>query len=251
MDIKAIKESPKKINCKLCNDQGKTPTGAYTHYRTYEKFCNCEKGVQDCWNAYSSVSGLIEIFKTDTFHDFNFQSEEMKQLAIKLFSSVKNATYPIDVAAAISGRTGSGKTKIAHFMIRLAVLYHNFTAGVITFQNLINAIKSKNTQKQEYIDAKSRFLKPDVVVLDDLFKHFHVDSFEDRDAIGEFFDIVDQRLTMKKGLIVTSEFALKAVKDIDRALYGRFLELCKGNTYEIPNHESLDIRVQKYEKVGS
>ena len=218
---------PNEFNCKKCNNRGATAEIVQKFGYDYIIYPECE-----CMEIRRAIrrmknSGLEKFVKD---HNFNtFRRDEPWQQAIY----DKAMAYVAEGLGAgkwfyAGGQPGSGKTHICTAIAREAL--YRYPLVYMMWENESKALKALVTDAAEYASAVSRYKGCKVLYIDDLFK-------PTKDGYGNevkptaadvklAFEIVNYRYINQLPTIISSEWYMNALADIDEATASRIAERC-------------------------
>lgn len=229
-------------DCGICGGDG------YTHeilkdgtMRTRPCVCRVER--QNLVRIKrSGLERAIQDFRFDNFFADTTHARQMRDAAEK---------YVRDVDAGgegwlyIGGSVGCGKTHIctaasAELMRRgKQVLYMEWLP---VSRGIKAAINEEGTDAliQRYIDA-------DVLYIDDLFKAQHRDGQLPRPTEADVrlaFEVVNGRYVRREPTIITSEWYMDELLDIDEGTFSRLYQMAKDSTLTIKRERGKNRRLQ-------
>ncbi len=141
---------------------------------------------------------------------------------------------------AMVGQVGSGKT---HLTIGIAneLLARNIGVVYMQYREAIPRIKQVITDETEYSRAMNRYKNAQVLVVDDLFKEA-VTRWNGEVRLTEsdlriIFELFNYRYFKRLPVIISSEYGIKPLLDLDEGLGSRIFEMCKGRFIEFHGQE--------------
>jgi DNA replication protein DnaC len=147
---------------------------------------------------------------------------------VKEFDNLKNAK---NNSIAFLGQVGSGKT---HLSIAIAneLMKKNIGVLYMQYREVIIQLKQCIMDEENYNREIDKYKNATVLLIDDLYKGKITDS--DRNIM---FEIINYRYLKSSPIIVSSEFTVDAIIDIDEAIGSRIVEMCKGHIFEFSGQE--------------
>lgn len=173
------------------------------------------------------LSGISEEFKTKTFANFNYKTNndvaKAFTTALSYSKNFENNKLNRRNSILFMGQPGSGKTHlsiaIANQLIEnhISVIYMQYRDVITTLkQTICNNPEVYQNQISKYKDAK-------VLLIDDLFKGNITKS-----DINIMFEIINHRYLKKLSTITSTEKTFDELLDIDEAVGSRFIEMSKN-----------------------
>lgn len=217
--------------CTKCNDLGyvilKRNDGT-----EYAKECGCKKIKKQ--KERMEKSGILEsdIKNIDDFKTFDNQN--LKKLKLKAIDYCKNFN-DFKNSILFFGGSGKGKTMLGlaiskKIMENYPVLYMPYREDIVKLKRMII--------KDEYTGMINDYKSISVLFIDDLFKGKISES-----DINIMYEIINYRYTKKLPMIISTEKTIDELVEIDEAIAGRIVEMCRnyimffGN--DIPNYRFL------------
>lgn len=138
------------------------------------------------------------------------------------------------------GQVGCGKT---HLTIGIAneLLSRNIGVVYMQYREEMPRIKQVITDETEYTKTMNRFKNAQVLVVDDLFKEA-VTRWNGETRLIEsdlriIFELFNYRYFKRLPVIISSEYGIKRLLDLDEGLGSRIFEMCKGRFIEFHGPE--------------
>ena len=148
----------------------------------------------------------------------------------------------------MGGQSGAGKSHLCTAICRAALLrgervqYMMWVDDAAQLKGIVN-------EGAEYAREVDRFKKAQVLYIDDLFK-VQNDNGQNRQKptpadVRLAFEIINFRVVSKLPTIISSEFTLAELVDVDQAVAGRIAEMAGFNAINITPDISKNYRLRK------
>lgn len=221
-------------DCELCHDCGfvaldfkgnrHPATSIPSSEHVAISVCNCK--IREGIRTNMQYSGLdlseydkktLKTFKQDTT-----EAKEMYALALKFLAEHK----PQGIG--YFGKSGTGKTHICIAICHELAL-RNIQHRYFNYRTDIQILKQLKYEYEEYSKKMNDYKSCSVLYIDDLFKLVKNNRGEvDQQELQIMFEIINARYMNKKTIIVSSEYTVNEIKDIDEATGGRIYEMLNG-----------------------
>ena len=230
-----------KYQCEKCKD---TETILYLKNGIeYGRDCECKEVKMSI--RIMANSGICEEDLKKTFNDFETFNEkkliEAKQSAakyIKQFHEIKTARNNSFLLCGLSGR---GKTTLG-IIIANNLLNNLIGVRYMSYRDEITRLKQVVTDEINYNDRINKLKTAKVLFIDDLFKGKLTES-----DINIMYEIINYRYLERLPMIISTEMIPSQLLDLDEAVGGRILEMCKGNAVIFDNDtQNYRLRDFKY-----
>lgn len=167
-----------------------------------------------------------------SFKAWNTSSTDAKGKAIEYYQNFKSIRTERSNSIAFVGQVGSGKT---HLSIALAVnfLKKDISVVYMSYRDVITKLKQNMIDEEYYQKELKKYKYADVLLIDDLFKGKVTES-----DINIMFEIVNHRYMNNSPIIVSSEFSVDKLLDVDEGVSSRIIQMCKNYTIEIVGKDS-------------
>ena len=170
-------------------------------------------------------------FKHSNFVNINKAKENAMQY-YKEFESIENLrNNSIAFVGLMAGNkklgVGTGKTHLA-IALTMNLLNKGIPVKYFSYRDEVSKIKQSVTDKENYQRELDRWKNCRVLFIDDLFKGKITES-----DINIMFEIINHRYLNYKPIIVTSEYNIAAIDDIDQAIASRIYEMSKEHFNEM------------------
>ncbi|KKC30919.1 DnaA ATPase domain-containing protein [Caldanaerobacter subterraneus] len=223
--------------CPICGGSGSVVILRDDDY-TGVRECICRKVVE--YRNMLKKSGISEAFRNKTFDNFIEWTDVVKQAKkmaveyVKKFSEIKQQP---NNSIAFLGQVGAGKT---HLTIAIANELMKKLIGVLymPYREAILRLKQNIMDEENYWRTIEEYKTCPVLLIDDLFKGKITDS-----DIGIIFEIINYRYFTGLPIIVSSEYRVKDLLQVDEAVGSRIIEMCKGYLMEF-NGKELNYRLK-------
>ncbi len=191
--------------------------------------CKCKK-----INAYRRLiekSGITRLFTTKTFDNFKTEGKAKTVQNAKRVAQdyVKNFTGIESLA--LLGESGSGKTHLCIavsnelFKQNIGVLYMQYREVLTNIKQ--HYIAKDNAGDSIYQKEIEKYKAAPVLYIDDLYKG----KISETD-VNIMFELINHRYINMAPIIISSEMSCEIILQVDKAIGGRILEMCKGNIVE-------------------
>lgn len=148
----------------------------------------------------------------------------------------------------IGGQSGAGKSHLCTAICR-AFLKRGKRVQYMMWVDDAAQLKGIVNEGSEYVRAVDRFKKADVLYIDDLFKVQNDQSRERQRPtpadVRLAFEIINYRVVSKLPTIISSEFTLSELIEIDQATAGRIGEMATVNAISIAPDIAKNYRLRK------
>ena len=180
-------------------------------------------------------SGISEEFRKKTFDNFNYSYDiqviDAYSKATRYYSDFSNIRDTRRNSFLALGQVGSGKT---HLSLAIANKLMDDGIGVVYmgYRDVIMRFKQNVMNEEEYNKLMNRYKRAKVLLIDDLFKGKITDS-----DINIMFELINHRYFNNLPMIVSSEFNVGRLLEVDEALGSRLIEMSKGRVVELRGRE--------------
>lgn len=218
------------IDCPICFNKGyirkkKDENGENDLINSYLVECSCMKKRKAISNAKKSGLGELLEHRVSNYKGYNKTTLEARNLAIKYIKSKSHDWF------VLLGQSGSGKT-----MLCSAICNELLNQGKEVVYQSWNTLASEykhqlRNGRSELID---RLKTVEILYLDDLFKG----SQSDFDVKNIAYDIINYRYNNNLTTIISSEYMIDELIEIDSAIAGRIKQRSKEYLLEIRGKEN-------------
>lgn len=216
--------------CSKCNDTG--------YYRKkidgYDTVCECECLAEIKIKRELQRSGLKSLLDNN-IKDFKVKyphQKNMKQMAIEYVKSDSRDWF------VMLGASGSGKTMLCSAVAKTLIKKGLKTRYVVwtSFTKELNALMFQG----EKADARAldKYKQIPVLYIDDFLKGRSTEY-----NLTVAFDLLNYRVINKLPTIISSEFTMKELLNIDEAVAGRINESASGYVMEVPKGANTNYRM--------
>ena len=148
----------------------------------------------------------------------------------------------------IGGQSGAGKSHLCTAICRAALLRGERVQYMMWVDDSAQ-LKGIVNEGADYAREVDRYKKAPVLYIDDLFK-VQNDQGQNRQKptpadVRLAFEIINFRVVSKLPTIISSEFTLAELVDIDQAVAGRIAEMAEANAISITPDISKNYRLRK------
>ena len=148
----------------------------------------------------------------------------------------------------MGGQSGAGKSHLCTAICR-AFLLRGERVQYLMWIDDAAKLKGIVNDGDEYVREVDRFKKSPVLYIDDLFK-VQNDNGQNRGKptsadVRLAFEIINYRVVSKLPTIISSEFTLAELVDIDQAVAGRIAEMSESNAISIAPDIAKNYRLRK------
>lgn len=212
-----------KYKCEKCKD-----TEVIFYYKDgveYGRDCECKEVKLSI--RIMENSGLCEEDLKKTFNDFETFGErdlvEAKQKVAKYIKNFNDIKSDRHNSFLLSGSSGRGKTTLG-IIIANNLLKQLIGVRYVSYRDEVTKLKQVITDEINYNDRMNRLKTAKVLFIDDLFKGKLTES-----DISIMYEVINYRYLNRLPMIISTEMTPNQLIDLDEAVGGRILEMCKGN----------------------
>lgn len=237
-EIAKTKDKKIKHDCELCNDTGWIVEGYGPEAKYKECQCSIEKRLTQRWLKFGVDPGKVK-----KISDFKAGSPETRKIKALIIDYIKNFDKYSSGSVIFCGGPGVGKTHLA-LGTGAALINRGVNVIYMPYVEAMRELKSLSMEKEEYIRATERYYNTSVLIIDDLFKvrNKKIEAISDAD-IKHLYPLINHRYNNNLPIICSTEFYIKELQEIDRAIAGRIVEMAGSNTFEFPK-ETQDNRLK-------
>lgn len=198
--------------------------------------CKCMK-VRDTLRRIHE-SGLSELLRTCTFQSFEttepFQ-EHMKRSALE-FVKRKSGCF------AACGQSGCGKTHICTAIVG-GMIKQGLSARYLVWREESGRLKA-HAADPDYPALIAPYKQTDVLYIDDLFKTKEISDISSAD-VKLAFELLDYRDRNHLITVISTEWTMLEISQIDEAIAGRIMQMSKGFRFIISKDQKKNYRLRE------
>ncbi|WP_097028584.1 ATP-binding protein [Clostridium peptidivorans] len=193
--------------------------------------CSVKDNVKLKWKrAGLNVDNSNLSFKNyRVFNELTRYSKNKAFAYVKNFKEIKNRRQN---SIAFLGQVGSGKTHLS-IAIAMNLMDSGVRAYYMPYRDVITKIKQNMLDDEVYKKSMEKYKTSELLIIDDLFKGKVTES-----DINIMFEIINHRYLNNLPLIISSEYTIEKLLDLDEAVGSRIFEMCRGNVVEIEGKEN-------------
>jgi DNA replication protein DnaC len=231
-------EADKYYDCPECKNKGLIAyLGADGEYKT--RICGCMVKRNAIRRAKKSGMGKLlnksfENFNTDEYHQ-----QKLSDTARRFTDSVIRGEKRWLLTC---GQSGSGKTHICSAACN-ELLKHGYEVFYMSWVNESGRLRRLKTDDTAYNELFHQLTKPEVLYIDDLFKHSSKGEPTDSE-LGIAFEVLNHRLNSDKITVISTEYTLARLRDMEEAVVGRIVEMCDGAIVQVNPDSKKNYRMR-------
>lgn len=157
----------------------------------------------------------------------------MKNTATGYYLSFDKLKNKKSNSLALLGESGAGKTHLLVALINNFVTNKKLTVVYMSYIDAITELKQNILNGEVYQKKVTKYKMAEILVIDDLFKNGYTDS--DLRLVSE---ILNYRYINKLPVMISSEYLIRQLIEIDKAIGGRIKEMTQDYLYEIVGIEN-------------
>lgn len=227
------------FNCLKCRDKGVIyGKSSLRGDLVTEAVCECE-----CMNKRRIVRLLnnsklnLRKYRLDGYHHSEKWQQSIYDGATSFLEGVFGSSF------FIGGQSGCGKTFICSAICIELVKRQSRKIEYMLWKEDSTYLKQIINDPKEYQPELDRFQKVEVLYIDDFFKTGKNESPTTAD-VQLAFTILDYRYRNNMPTLISSEFTLGRINQIDAAIAGRIKEMCGDYTYSIKEDSKKNYRMR-------
>ena len=231
-------------DCPACKNKGSIMTVEVLDNWPRPRMRDCKCMAMRYTIARMKRSGLQNIITECTFDKY----EEIDPWHTSLKKRAKEYAVNPSGWFFMGGQSGAGKSHLCTAICR-AFLLRGERLQYMMWVDDAAKLKGIVNEGDEYVREVDRFKKSPVLYIDDLFK-VQNDNGQNRQKptaadVRLAFEIINYRVVSKLPTIISSEFTLAELVDIDQAVAGRIAEMAETNAISITPDISKNYRLRK------
>ena len=229
------------IECDICKNKGLIGIVRFDEfYGVYEfntKTCKCFRKRQLVHIARKNgFDELIKLRAKDYKRNYDWQKNNYAKMYKYCCEEKESNKWFVAV-----GQVGSGKTMIASICANNILYNTNREIFYINWLVFINKIKRDlaNDNISEVNDSLDHLKNVDVLFLDDVLKKY-VET-----DLKYIYEIINYRYTNNLKTIITSEYSIDELLNIDQATFSRMVQRANGYIIDETKDKSKNIRLSE------
>lgn len=231
-------------DCPVCKNKGKIARVDMYNNFPRKIFRDCKCTAMRYTIARMKRSGLQNIITDCTFDKY----EELEPWQTSIKQRAMEYAGELSGWFFMGGQSGAGKSHLCTAICRAALLRGEMVQYMMWVDDAAQ-IKGIVNEGDEYVRAVDRFKKAQFLYIDDLFK-VQNDQGQNRQKptpadVRLAFEIINYRVVSKLPTIISSEFTLAELVDIDQATAGRIAEMAEFNAINITPDIKKNYRLRK------
>lgn len=193
------------------------------------KICECRKkeSSKKQWANYG-----VDPAEIKTLGQFDTRNERLleraKNLALNYVSNVENNKNWI----AFMGQSGAGKSHLSK-AVGAMLIKKGFKVVYMPYSEAIMELKRNTMNEENYNKILNKFMKADVLIIDDLFKEKIKNNKLTADLteadLKHIYPLLNYRYNNNLRTVISTEATLQILRTLDEALCGRIVEKCVDN----------------------
>lgn len=224
------KEPTYGIDCPICLNKGfirrkKDENGENTIDNSYLIQCKCMNQRKCIENTKKSGLGDLLENRIKDYQAYSDITKKVKKAAVNYLQTNSKLWF------CVLGQSGSGKTHLCS-----AICNELLKRGHVVIYSSWNTFVSEykhSIRNGDNIEMIEKLQTCEVLYIDDLFKG----SQSDFDVKNIAYDIINYRYNNNLTTIISSEYLLDDLLDIDAAIAGRIKEKCREYIFEIVGND--------------
>lgn len=212
-------------NCPICKNKGyiayvKNQSG---YFYEYQKECTCQTVRREIRRLKFSGLQNPESYSFDNYQVTDRWQGYVKERAEAYIKENGEAWF------FIGGQSGAGKTHICTAISVAFIKERKRRVHYMLWRDEVTKLKSiVMDNPEEYEDSLNKLKTVDVLYIDDLFKTGRGEPPTKAD-VNLAFEVLNFRYNAKLPTIISSEYTLNEIIDIDEAIGGRIAERTEKN----------------------
>lgn len=223
-------QSLESTRCILCGDTG----WIYHKERHSYSKCDCSKAQFAIEQLAATGLGARAIKKSfKDFEPWNLKVKSMKDIATNYFLAFDTIKDEANNSLALLGDSGAGKTHLLVALINNFVSKKKKKVVYMSYIDAITELKQNVLNGDVYQGRIKKYKNAEILVIDDLFKNGYTES-----DLRITSEIINHRYINNLPIMLSSEYLLKDLINIDKAIGGRIKEMSQNYLYEITGVEN-------------
>lgn len=231
-------------NCPICKNKGNIARVEMVNDWPTKIYRDCKCMAMRYTIARMRRSGLENIITDCTFEKYEELDPwhtKVKKMAMEYAGNPSGWFF-------MGGQSGAGKSHLCTAICRTFLLRGERVQYMMWVDDAA-ILKGIANEGAEYTQAVERFKKAPVLYIDDLFK-VQNDQGQNRQKptpadVRLAFELINFRVVSKLPTIISSEFTLAELVNVDQAVAGRIAEMAEYNAISIPPDISKNYRLRK------
>lgn len=216
--------------CKQCNGTG------WIFKKEQNSYIQCECSKEKIVLEQLAATGLGANAIKKSFKDFdvwNSKVSRMKDTATNYYFSFERIKDQTNNSLALLGDSGVGKTHLLVALINNFVTKKKIKVVYMSYIDAITELKQNVVNGEVYQRKIKKYKNAEILVVDDLFKNGYTES-----DLRIMSEIINHRYINKLPMMFSSEYLIKPLVNIDKAIGGRIKEMSQNYLYEITGVEN-------------
>jgi DNA replication protein len=209
----------------LCNDTG----WIFNNENNLYSRCDCSKSkiiIEQLEFTGLGSNAIKKSFKD--FEPWNPQVKKMKDTATSYYLAFNRIKDERNNSLALLGDSGAGKTHLLVALINNFVSKQNIKVVYMSYIDAITELKQNVLNAEVYQRIIRKYKNAEILAIDDLFKNGYTES-----DLRIMSEIINHRYINNLPMMFSSEYILKDLISIDKAIGGRVKEVCENYLCEI------------------
>lgn len=229
-------------DCPICLNKGVTYTVKDNDVVSVE--CECMNKRRSIWSM--RYSGLGDLLQYD-FDNFLITADWQRTFADAARAYLKQANNGEWLYC--GGQNGGGKTHICTAVCK-GLMNNGFKVRYLLWRDILQKLRALKFKEEEFNAFVSEIKSIEVLYIDDFFKGKRGKKIGDvdDDEVKYAYDVINWRYQARdkrKRTIISSEYLLNELIDIDSATAGRIREKCGKYKLQIQRSPDRDYRFQR------
>ncbi|MDE7122602.1 MAG: ATP-binding protein [Oscillospiraceae bacterium] len=222
------------VDCRICRNKGYI---VYLNEDGYEicRECTCMPKRQTLERI--ERSGLQELLKNHTFENYQINTEWQKSAKEKAEHFAQNP----DGWFFIGGQSGAGKTHLCTAICNV-LIRNGYEVRYVLWRELLHRLESNRFEDMNYSQILDEIKTVDVLYLDDFLKA-KGDKSKMANSVEYAFEIINARYNAKKLTLISSEWMISEIADLDEATAGRIFQSANKNMMMIERNMNRNFRL--------